>query len=131
MARFLSEQQIALELLARLDGDYAATTLLLALLWRSADLGPVRISSRSLAACTHLGHQVVQRALQRLECRSLIRSRKTSRVAGSYAVDMPALRQLLGRPHPEPPFLTGFTPIPALARLGPCEAEAGLPNPPT
>ena len=105
-----SEPQITLEVLIRLNGDYAATAVLLALLWRGAERAPVRISSRTLAEYTRLGHQVVQRALLRLEERRLIRSRKLSRATGAYTVDMAALRHLLRAPFPEGEFLPGFTP---------------------
>ncbi|NMG30190.1 hypothetical protein [Aromatoleum evansii] len=120
----LSEPQITLEVLIRLNGDYAATAVLLALLWRGAERAPVRISSRTLAEYTRLGHQVVQRALLRLEERCLIRSRKLSRTTGAYTVDMAALRYLLRAPFPEGEFLPGFTPIPALAQLQPVESPA-------
>lgn len=120
----LSEPQITLEILVRLNGDYAATAVLLALLWRAADRAPVRISSRTLAGYTLLGHQVVQRALLRLERQGLIRSRKVRRTTGAYTVDMAALRHLLSSPLPECDFLPGFTPIPALAQLQPVESPA-------
>ncbi|AKU12453.1 MAG: hypothetical protein AzoDbin1_03933 [Azoarcus sp.] len=120
----LSEPQITLEVLVRLDGDYAATAVLLALLWRAADRAPVRISSRALAEYTLLGHQVVQRALLRLERHGLIRSRKVRCATGAYTVDMAALRHLLSGPLPECDFLPGFTPIPALAQLQPVESPA-------
>lgn len=129
MTSLASEQQITLDLLARLGGDYPATAMLLALLWRSADRMPVQVSSRSLAACTGLGYQVVQRALQRLECQSLVIARKIPRATAAYQVNVPALRQLLGSPLPSTAFLPGFTPIPALARFHDA-AEAGA-APPT
>lgn len=119
-----SEPQITLEVLIRLNGDYAATAVLLALLWRGAERAPVRISSRTLAGYTLMGHQVVQRALLRLEERGLIRSRKLSHATGAYTVDMAALRQLLRSPLPERDFLPGFTPIPALAQLQSVEPPA-------
>ncbi|MCK0513209.1 hypothetical protein [Aromatoleum buckelii] len=119
-----SEPQITIEVLVRLNGDYAATAVLLALLWRGADRAPVRVSSRALAGYMLLGHQVVQRALLRLEERRLIRSRKVSRATGAYTVDMTALRQLLRSPLPECDFLPGFTPIPALVQLQPVEPPA-------
>ncbi|NMG17477.1 hypothetical protein [Aromatoleum bremense] len=112
-----AEQQIALDLLVRLDGDYPATAVLLALLWRSADRTSVRISSRTLSTCTRLGHQVVQRALQRLEQDSLVTSKKIPRATAAYRVNVLALRQLLRRPLPDVEFIPGFTPIPALSRL--------------
>lgn len=121
----LSESKITLEVLVRLNGDYAATAVLLALLWRAADHASVRISSRTLAGYTLLGHQVVQRALLRLERQGLIRSRKVRRTTGAYIVDMAALRQLLNSPLPECDFLPGITPIPALAQLQPVESPAG------
>ncbi|MDT3671746.1 MAG: hypothetical protein ROZ37_15630 [Aromatoleum sp.] len=120
-----SAPQITLEVLVRLNGDYAATAVLFALLWRGAERAPVRISSRTLAGYTLLGHQVVQRALLRLEERGLIGSRKLSRATGAYTVDVVALRQLLRRPLPECDFLPGFTPIPALAQLQHVEPPAG------
>ncbi len=120
-----SAPQITLAVLVRLNGDYAATAVLFALLWRGAERAPVRISSRTLAGYTLLGHQVVQRALLRLEERGLIGSRKLSRATGAYTVDVVALRQLLRRPLPECDFLPGFTPIPALAQLQPVEPPAG------
>jgi len=112
-----AEQRIALDLLVRMNGDYPAVTVLLALLWRSADRMAVRISSRTLSACCGLGHQVVQRALQRLECRALVTATKLPRATAAYRVNVPVLRQLLGSPQPEVEFLPGFTPIPALFRL--------------
>ena len=116
-ARATAEQQITLDLLVRLNGDYPATAVLLALLWRSADRTSVRISSRTLSTCTQLGHQVVLRALQRLEQICLVTSKKIPRATAAYQVNVPALRQLLSRPLPEAEFIPGFTPIPALSRL--------------
>ncbi|MCK0505451.1 MULTISPECIES: hypothetical protein [Aromatoleum] len=112
-----TEQQITLDVLVRLNGDYPATAVLLALLWRSADRTSVRISSRTLSSCTQLGHQVVQRALQRLEQSCLITSKKIPRATAAYQVNVSALRQLLRGPLPDAEFIPGFTPIPALSRL--------------
>lgn len=116
-ARATAEQQITLDLLVRLNGDYPATAVLLTLLWRSADRTSVRISSRTLSTCTQLGHQVVQRALQRLEQSCLVTSKKIPRATAAYQVNVSVLRQLLRRPLPDAEFIPGFTPIPALSRL--------------
>jgi DNA-binding transcriptional ArsR family regulator len=107
------------ELVERINGDYTAAAVLLALLDQQADLAFVSLSYREIAAM--LGNRVlyrtVPRAIRVLQDAGLIELKEHPQTTTRYRVDADALRALLAQPQAPANVIPGITPLPALSRI--------------
>lgn len=102
------------ELLERLNGNYAGAAALFALLSRQADLAFIPVSNRELSA--RLGACVPARTLFRallsLDAMGLIQSETHRNTTTRYCVNVDALHALLAKPMAQSEVIPGLTPLP-------------------